>query len=115
MGVNNNNPIQDYAHPDDQTQPTFEMTPGFKPFTIKKELKTKIHSVENISQGELSDRNYQSFIDTIDELKKTEWYVLLQRKDFKYTSNDTVFSVPLVCRAFLASISKKQNELLANF
>ena len=30
----NNSPIQDYVHPDDQTQPTFEMTPGFKPFTI---------------------------------------------------------------------------------
>ena len=27
-------PIQDHVHPDDQTQPTFEMTPGFKPFTI---------------------------------------------------------------------------------
>ena len=26
--VNNNNPIQDYVHPDDQTQPTFEMTLG---------------------------------------------------------------------------------------
>ena len=32
--VNNNSPIQDYVHPDDQTQP-FEMTPGFKPFTNK--------------------------------------------------------------------------------
>ena len=32
---NNNSPIQDYVHPDDQTQPTFEMTPGFKPFTDK--------------------------------------------------------------------------------
>ena len=31
--VNNNSPIQDYVHPDYQTQP-FEMTPGFKPFTI---------------------------------------------------------------------------------
>ena len=31
--VNNNSPIQDHGHPDDQTQPTFEMTPGFKPFT----------------------------------------------------------------------------------
>ena len=31
--VNNNSPIQDYIHPDDQTQPTFEITPGFKPFT----------------------------------------------------------------------------------
>ena len=32
--VNNNSPIQDYVHPDDQTQPTFEMTPEFKPFTV---------------------------------------------------------------------------------
>ena len=31
--VNNNGPIQDYVHPDDQTQP-FDMTPGFKPFTV---------------------------------------------------------------------------------
>ena len=33
--VNNNSPIQDYVHPDDQTQPTFEMTPGFKLFTMQ--------------------------------------------------------------------------------
>ena len=26
--VNNNNPIQDYVQPNNQTQPTFEMTPG---------------------------------------------------------------------------------------
>ena len=31
--VNNNSPIQEYIHLDDQTQP-FEMTPGFKSFTI---------------------------------------------------------------------------------
>ena len=31
--INNNSPIQDYVHPNDQTQPTYEMTPGFKPFT----------------------------------------------------------------------------------
>ena len=36
--VNNNSPIQDYVHPDDQTQPTFEMTPGFKSFTVVKLL-----------------------------------------------------------------------------
>ena len=29
----NNSPIQDYVHPDGQTQPSFEMNPGFKPFT----------------------------------------------------------------------------------
>ena len=27
-------PTQDYVHPDDHTQPTYEMTPGFKPFTV---------------------------------------------------------------------------------
>ena len=26
--VNNNSPIQDHVRPDDQTQPTCEMTPG---------------------------------------------------------------------------------------
>ena len=31
--VNYNSPIQDYGQPDDHTQPTYEMTPGFKPFT----------------------------------------------------------------------------------
>ena len=31
--LNNNSPIQDYVHPDDQTQPSYEMTPGFKTFT----------------------------------------------------------------------------------
>ena len=36
VAVNNNSPIQDYVHPDDQTQPTFEVTPGFKPFTVDK-------------------------------------------------------------------------------
>ena len=30
--VNNNSPIQDFVHPYDQTQPTFEMISGFKPF-----------------------------------------------------------------------------------
>ena len=34
VAVNNNSPIQDYDHPDDQTQATFEMTPGLKPFTL---------------------------------------------------------------------------------
>ena len=32
--INNNSPIEDCVHPDDHTQPTFEMTPGFKPYTV---------------------------------------------------------------------------------
>ena len=41
--VNNNSSIQDYVHPDDQTQPTFEMTPGFKPFTVSLTFADKIN------------------------------------------------------------------------
>ena len=32
--VNNNSPIQDCVHPYNPTQPTYEMTPGLKPFTV---------------------------------------------------------------------------------
>ena len=32
--TNNNSPVQHYVHLDDHTQPTFEMTLGFKPFTV---------------------------------------------------------------------------------
>ena len=32
--VNNNSPIQDEVDPDDHIQPTYEMTPGFKSFTV---------------------------------------------------------------------------------
>ena len=42
--VNDNSPIQDYVNPDDQTQPTFEMTPGFKPFTIEIQGVPKVRS-----------------------------------------------------------------------
>ena len=33
VNVKNNSSIQDYVYSDDETQPTFEMTPGFKPVT----------------------------------------------------------------------------------
>ena len=35
VSVNNNSLIQDYVYLDDQTRPTFEMTPVLKPFTVK--------------------------------------------------------------------------------
>ena len=52
--VNINSPIQDYVHPEDQTQPTIEMTPGLKPFTEKLQLfeisaRSKLVSVPFIS------------------------------------------------------------------
>ena len=30
----NNCPFQDYPHPDNHAPPSYEITPGFKPFTI---------------------------------------------------------------------------------
>ena len=36
----NNSLIQDYVHPDNHSQPTYEMTPGFKPFPSKRFLQT---------------------------------------------------------------------------
>ena len=30
----NNGPFEDQVHPDDHAQPTHEMTPGFKPYTV---------------------------------------------------------------------------------
>ena len=51
--VNNNSPIQDYVHPDDQTQPTFEMTPGFKPFTV-------LQLIRRIMESDTQDQTYRS-------------------------------------------------------
>ena len=46
--VNNNIPIQDYVHPDDHdTQPTYEMTPGFKRFTDIKFILILVMSNQN--------------------------------------------------------------------
>ena len=33
VNVTTNSPSQDYTHLDDRTIPTYDMTPGFKPFT----------------------------------------------------------------------------------
>ena len=34
VNVITNSHSQDYTHPDDHNLPTFDMTPGFKPFTV---------------------------------------------------------------------------------
>ena len=44
--VNNNSPIQEYVHLDDQTQPTLKMTPGFKPFNDNHIVKKLTAEVE---------------------------------------------------------------------
>ena len=51
--VNNNSPIQDYVHLDNQTQPTFEQTPGFKPLTVSPHYVTTYthHTVKKESKN----------------------------------------------------------------
>ena len=34
VNVISNSPSQDYTHPDDRTSLNYDMTPGFKPFTV---------------------------------------------------------------------------------
>ena len=34
VSVTSNSPSQDYTHPDDRNLPNYDMTPGFKPFTV---------------------------------------------------------------------------------
>ena len=34
VNVITNSPSQDYTHPDHHTLSTYDMTPGFKPFTV---------------------------------------------------------------------------------
>ena len=52
--VNNNSPIQDYIHLDHRTQPTYEMTPGFKPFT---DIKVTLLLVMSNQNFVLSDQD----------------------------------------------------------
>ena len=59
--TNNNIPIHDYFHLDDHTQPSHEMTPGFKPFTMiimlmtmtmnKVRIKTKYKDLSEIVEA----------------------------------------------------------------
>ena len=61
--VKNNRPIQDYVHPDDQTQPTFEMTPGFKPFTQKSLITRKKES--NVQYSQAADREIEVILENV--------------------------------------------------
>ena len=58
--VNNNSSIQDYVHPDDQTQPTFEMIPGFKLFTIIVKTTTVVGAVTGLRPVALPPVKYAS-------------------------------------------------------
>ena len=53
VNVISNSPSQDYTHPDDRTL-LYDMTPGFKPFTIIKVSATKLFSEHGGTEVALS-------------------------------------------------------------
>ena len=74
--VNNNSPIQDYVHPDDQTQP-FEMTPRFKPFTIKQwDVTNKVQDDQHF----WSVKTYQTIVIFFIVRKTFSYYYAMRSK-----------------------------------
>ena len=57
----NNSPIQDYVHPDDHTQPAYEMTPGVKPFTSLDMLTLRFAAAE----ARVFSLSHLLFLDTV--------------------------------------------------
>ena len=45
----NNSPIHNYDQPDNHVPPTYEITPGFKPFTGRKKRENKLVGENNYS------------------------------------------------------------------
>ena len=75
--VNNNSPIQDYVHPDDQTQP-FDMTPGFKPFTIIILIIIIIIFFINSK-----DKNYVSYVTKLSLLNQSDFKLKLHCNNYR--------------------------------
>ena len=48
VNVTSNSPSQDYTHPDDHNLPNYDMTPGFKPFTVLVDFITSDFSGVNL-------------------------------------------------------------------
>ena len=57
----NKSPIQDYVHPDDHTQPTYEMTLVFKPFTSLDMLTLRFAATE----AGVFSLSHHLFLDTV--------------------------------------------------
>ena len=52
VNVTSNSPSQDYTHPDDHNLPNYDMTPGFKPFTVSLNIVTHNSVTEPSSRSE---------------------------------------------------------------
>ena len=84
--VNNNSPIQDCVHPDDQTPPTYEMTPGFKPFTEELYVSKKVEENARASEGKL-------IMPTRNNNRKKSHYVCYNLTAWKKSGKNHICSV----------------------
>ena len=57
--VNNNSTVQDYVHPDHQTQHTFEITPGFKPLQLNNLIQRALWDPKLLSNNPCNFQNKQ--------------------------------------------------------
>ena len=64
VNVTSNSPSQDYTHPDDRTL-LYDMTPGFKPFTILRSLGRQSEQLAN---------NYISYASNVRRIRQQLWF-----------------------------------------
>ena len=51
VNVISNSPSQDYSHPDDRILLNYDMTPGFKPFTILNESILTLKGIRSLPRS----------------------------------------------------------------
>ena len=67
--VTTKSPSQDYTHPDDHTSPTYDMTLGFKPFTVSDSKRSLLCNLgvrgwflKVLSKGKRKPQNFLSLV-----------------------------------------------------
>ena len=65
VNVTSNSPSQDYAHPNDHNLPNYDMTPGFKPFTVLRSFGRKSERLAN---------DYISYASNVRRIRQQLWF-----------------------------------------
>ena len=65
VNVTSNSPSQDYTHPDDHNLPNYDMTPGFKPFTVLRSFGRKSERLAN---------DYISYASNVRRIRQQLWF-----------------------------------------
>ena len=65
VNVTSNSPSQDYTHPDDHNLPNYDMTPGFKPFTVLRSFGRTSKQLAN---------DYISYASNVRRIRQQLWF-----------------------------------------